>query len=386
MSYLKMDSNLSPAGQKTFPRAVLRQTAEGTEMEKNILVINPGSTSTKIAVYKNENPIFSKEITHTPDELSEFETIMDQQEFREDLIIAALKDSGFKPEDINCIIARGGALRPLPSGTYKINDKMIEDLTTGRYGLHASNLGAVLARRIADKIDVDSFIVDPITVSELSNIAKVSGIPDIQRVSIFHALNQKAVARLAAKEMGKRYRDCNFIVAHMGGGISVGAHQKGRVIDVNNALNGDGPFAPTRSGHLPVWSLVELAFSGKYTEEELKRKIWSTGGLIAYLGTSDIRDVKKKIKEGDRTARLIYEAMAYQVAKEIGAFSVVLEGDVDAIVLSGGLARDEEFVNLIEKRVKFIARFFVYPGSDEMRALDLGAVRVLTGEEKALEY
>ncbi|MBN2227031.1 MAG: butyrate kinase [candidate division Zixibacteria bacterium] len=355
-------------------------------MEKNILVINPGSTSTKIAMYKNEQPVFSEEISHRAEDLAKFESIMDQQEFREGLIISALQKAGYHINDIDCIIARGGALRPLPSGTYRINDHMLYDLKEGVYGLHASNLGAVLARRIADTIKVDAFIVDPITVTELEDIAKLSGLPDIERVSIFHALNQKAVARLAARDLGKRYADCRFIVAHLGGGISVGVHKYGRVVDVNNALNGDGPFAPTRSGHLPVWSLVELAFSGKYTERQLKEKIWSNGGVTAYLGTSDMREVKERIKQGDQKARLVYEAMAYQVAKEIGAFSAVLEGKVDAIVLSGGLARDEEFVGLIKKQVGFIADFMIYPGSDEMRALDMGAVRVLIGEEEAKEY
>jgi len=355
-------------------------------MEKNILVINPGSTSTKIAVYKNDQPVFNEEISHSNEELAAYSSIMDQQEFREALILECLRIAGYKLEDIHCIIARGGALRPLPSGTYRINERMLDDLTRGTYGLHASNLGAVIARRIADKNNVDAFIVDPITVSELSDIAKVSGLPDIERVSIFHALNQKAVARLAAKDLGKPYRECNLIVAHLGGGISVGVHEKGRVVDVNNALNGDGPFAPTRSGHLPVWSLVELAFSGKYTEEQLKCKIWKEGGVSAYLGTSDMRDVKKARINGDNKAELIYAAMAYQVAKEIGAFATVLDGRVDAIVFSGGLARDEEFIGLITERTKFIAKSLVYPGSDEMRALDLGALRVLVGEEEAREY
>ncbi|MFZ5981914.1 MAG: butyrate kinase [Candidatus Zixiibacteriota bacterium] len=355
-------------------------------MGKYILVINPGSTSTKIAIYRDEQPVFTEEITHSNEELSRYDNIMDQQEFREQVILESLKKAGYKIEDIDCIIARGGALRPLPSGTYRINQKMLDDLTRGVYGLHASNLGAVLARRIADRIQVDAFIVDPITVSELSDLARISGLPDIERVSIFHALNQKAVARLAARDLGKRYRDCKLIVAHLGGGISVGVHEKGRVVDVNNALNGDGPFAPTRSGHLPVWSLVELAFSGKYTEEQLKRKIWKEGGVSAYLGTSDMREVKKEMQNGNQKAKLIYEAMAYQVAKEIGAFTTVLNGELDAIVFSGGLARDNDFIELISKRIKFIGPVMVYPGSDEMRALDQGALRVLTGEEQALEY
>jgi len=358
----------------------------GSSDEHHILVINPGSTSTKIAVYVEENPVMSEEISHTASELAQYPDIMSQKEFREELIVSHLEAAGFKLDDINCIIARGGALRPLPSGTYRIDEKMLHDLTEGVYGLHASNLGAVVADRIAKKIGVDAFIVDPITVSELTDIAKVSGIPDIERVSIFHALNQKAVARLAAKDLGRSYRECTLIVGHLGGGISVGVHQDGKVVDVNNALNGDGPFAPTRSGHLPVWSLIELAYSGKYTEEELKQLIWRKGGITAYLGTSDMREVKKQISEGNGKAKLVYEAMAYQVAKEIGAFSTVVDGKLDAIVLSGGLARDDDFVKLISDRVDFLAPIMVYPGSDEMRALDQGALRVLKGEEAAQTY
>jgi len=352
----------------------------------HILVINPGSTSTKIALYDNEDQLLNEEITHTVEELAVYPDVMAQLGFREQLILDCIEKAGHSVDKLNCIIARGGALRPLPSGTYRITDAMLDDLRQSRYGIHASNLGAVLARSIGDRVGIEAYIVDPITVSELSDIATISGLPDIERVSIFHALNQKAVARLAAEDLGKRYRDCRLIVAHLGGGISVGVHDRGRVVDVNNALNGDGPLAPTRSGHLPVWSLVELAFSGKYTEDELKRRIWATGGVTAYLGTSDMREVKRQIAQGNAKARLVYEAMAYQVAKEIGAFATVLSGRVDAIVISGGLANDEDFLGLIAERVRFIGPMKVYPGNDEMRALDMGALRVLAEEEKVLEY
>lgn len=351
-----------------------------------ILVINPGSTSTRISIFDNDRSRLGREISHSVADLRRFESIMDQLKYREELILDELSKSGYSLEDIDSIIARGGALKPLPSGTYRISGDMIDDLESGRYGLHASNLGAVLADRLARRIEVPAFIVDPITVSELSDIARVSGIPDIERESIFHALNQKAVARRAAREMEIEYSEARFIVAHLGGGISVGAHDCGKVVDVNNALNGDGPFAPTRSGSVPEWSLIKLVLSGKYTEEQLKKMIMSAGGMAAYLGTSDLREVAGRIRNGDEKADLVYRAMAYQVAKEIGSCAAVLRGSVDAIVLAGGLARDGEFVNLICERVSFIAKILIYPGSDEMLALALGALRVLTGAERERDY
>jgi len=351
-----------------------------------IVVINPGSTSTKLAVYENEKPLFDREIIHSVSQLNKYRNIVDQLEFREELIIDELARAGLRIEDLDAIIGRGGALEPLPSGTYLVNERMIEDLKSGKYGLHASNLGALLARRIAERAGLSAYIIDPITVSEMSDVAKVSGIPDIERESIFHALNQKAVARRAAEDLELDYNQTRFIVVHLGGGISVGAHECGRVVDVNNALNGDGPFAPTRSGGIPVWSLIRLACSGKYAEAELGEMVMKNGGIASYLGTSDMREVCEMIEHGDQKARLLYEAMAYQVAKEVGCCAAVLKGNVDAIVLSGGLARDMRFVNLIKERVAFIARILIYPGSDEMRALALGALRVLTGEETAKEY
>ena len=356
------------------------------KMPFNILVINPGSTSTKVALYKDAQPIFDKEITHTANELSIFNQLTDQQDFRESIILYCLRESNYEIENISCVVARGGALRPVPGGTYLINEKMIQDLKDCRYGVHASNLGALLANKIAKKFRVDAFIVDPITVNEMDEVATVSGIPELKRESIFHALNQKAVARMASNALGKKYENARLIVVHLGGGISVGAHRKGRVVDVNNALNGDGPISPTRSGSVPEWSLVKMAMSGKYAESDFEGRIMTHGGISAYLGTSDLREVKKMASQGDHDAQLVYDAMAYQVAKEIGACASVLEGKVDAIVLTGGLARDTDFINLIMRRTKFIAKFLVYPGSDEMRALTMGALRVLTGEEEALEY
>ncbi len=355
-------------------------------MAFNILVINPGSTSTKIALFEDENEVFSVNIPHSTEELSKFKRITDQYEFRKKLILDELAKRNVDLSTLSAVVGRGGLLKPIPSGTYRVNEKMLEDLRIGVQGEHASNLGGIIADAIARPLDIPAFIVDPVVVDEMEPIAKISGLPQIERRSIFHALNQKCVARLAANELGKKYVEVNLIVVHLGGGISVGAHRKGKVVDVNNALNGDGPFAPERAGGLPVWDAMQLALSGKYTKDELKKMLAGKGGMVAYLGTNDMREVNKRIAEGDEKAKLIKEAMAYQVAKEIGANAAVLEGKVDAIVISGGLAYDDDFVEMIKKRVEFIARVMVYPGGDEMKALALGALRVLKGEEEAKEY
>ena len=355
-------------------------------MGYKILAVNPGSTSTKIAIFEDDKEIFKKKLFHPREELSKFDRIVDQYEFRKEVILQALKEAGFKLEELSAVVGRGGLLRPIPGGTYRVNEAMLHDLKIGLQGEHASNLGGILAYEIAKPYGIPAFIVDPVVVDEMEPIAKISGLPEIERRSIFHALNHKAVARLAAKDLGKKYEEVNLIVVHLGGGISVGVHRKGRVIDVNNALNGDGPFAPERAGGLPVWDAMKLALSGKYTEHELKKKLAGQGGIVAYLGTNDMREVEDRVKSGDEKARLIFEAMAYQVAKEIGADATVLKGDVDAIVLTGGLAYSDMFVGWIKERVSFIAPVLVYPGEDEMRALACGALRVLRGEEQPLEY
>jgi len=357
-------------------------------MEKvfTILTINPGSTSTKIAIFKNNTPIFEKTLRHSAWEIAQFNKIIDQYEFRKKVILEALQDINFDLNELDAVVGRGGLLKPIPGGTYKVNDRMVEDLKIGVQGEHASNLGGILAKEIASSLNIPAFIVDPVVVDEMDDVARISGMPEIERKSIFHALNQKAVARRAAKDMGKRYDEVNLIVAHLGGGISVGAHRKGRVVDVNNALDGEGPFSPERSGGLPVGDLAKLCFSGKYTENEIRKKIVGKGGLVAYLGTNDGREVVKMIKEGDKKAELIYQAMAYQVAKEIGACAAVLEGKIDAVILTGGLAYDELFTGWIKERVSFIAPVLVYPGEDELLALAEGALRVLKGEEEAKEY
>ncbi len=351
-----------------------------------ILAINPGSTSTKIAVFDNEKQIMETTLRHSNEEIGAYETIMDQYEFRKNVILDGLKENGIELSSLSAVVGRGGLLKPISGGTYSVNDAMIADLRKGVMGEHASNLGGAIASEIASKLDLPSFIVDPVVVDEMQEVARISGIPELERKSIFHALNQKAVARRASKELGKKYEDLNLIVAHMGGGVSVGAHLKGRVVDVNNALDGDGPFSPERSGELPIGGLMKLCFSGDYTLDQVKKMIKGNGGLMAYLGTSDGREVVNMIKDGDEKAKLVYEAMAYQVAKEIGRCAAVLKGDVDAIVMTGGLAYDDMFIKWISDRVEFISKIITYPGEDEMSALALGGLRVLRGEEEAKEY
>ncbi|MCG2761840.1 MAG: butyrate kinase [Candidatus Atribacteria bacterium] len=346
-----------------------------------ILVINPGSTSTKVVLFSNEQLLFEKKIEHSSKELSNFNKIIDQYHFRQDIILSFLKEKGINLSTLNAIVGRGGLLKPIASGTYRINEKMLEDLHRGVMGEHASNLGGLLAYGIAENLSIPSYIVDPVVIDEMKPVARISGMPEIPRISIFHALNQKAVARKAALDLGKKYEKLNFIIAHLGGGISVGIHCKGKVIDVNNALNGEGPFTPERSGGVPVGALVELCFSGKFTKDEMMKKIKGKGGLVAYLNTNDVREVEKMIKQGDKKAKLILEAMAYQVAKEIGAGATVLEGQLDAIILTGGIAYNNEFVNMVRDRVSFLSLVMVYPGEEEMLSLCEGALRVLKGEE-----
>jgi butyrate kinase len=347
---------------------------------KYILAINPGSTSTKIAIFLGEEKIINQNIAHTVEELAPFQKIIDQHKFREKVILNFMKENKLDVNLLAAVVGRGGLLTPMASGTYRVNDEMIDFLKNNKME-HASNLGALLANDIARIIPVDAFIVDPVVVDEMAEIAKITGLPDIRRVSIFHALNQKAAAREAAKKLGRPYENCRLIVAHLGGGISIGAHLDGRVIDVNNALNGDGPFAPERAGSLPSWSLIELALSGKYDLAALKKKITGKGGIVAHLNVNDMRKVEEMIKAGDREATLIFAAMAYNVAKEIGSLAPVLEGKIDAIVLTGGIAYDEYFVELIRRRVEFLAKLIILPGEDEMTALAQGALRVLNGEE-----
>ncbi|MCC5911854.1 MAG: butyrate kinase [Clostridiaceae bacterium] len=351
-----------------------------------ILAINPGSTSTKIAIFDNEKPVFEEVLRHSTEEIAEFKTIFDQYEFRKNVILDTLNEKGINLSKLSAVVGRGGLLKPIAGGSYKVEEKMLEDLKTGVLGEHASNLGGVLAYEIAAQLNIPPFIVDPVVVDEMHDVARISGMPELERKSIFHALNQKAVARRAAKDKGGDYGDFNFIVAHLGGGISVGAHEQGRVIDVNNALDGDGPFSPERSGGIPAGDFAKLCFSGKHTHQEIKKKLVGQGGLVAYLNTNDGREVVKMIEDGDERAETIYKAMAYQVAKEIGSCAAVLKGKVDAIILTGGIAYDKMFTGWITEKVSFISEVLTYPGEDEMIALTEGALRVLRGEEEAKSY
>jgi butyrate kinase len=355
-------------------------------MRYKSLIINPGSTSTKIAVFDDEREIFKETLTHSSEEIGNFKQISDQQNFRTEVILKILQENKIDIKELDAVVGRGGLLKPIISGTYKVNDNMLKDLKESMQGEHASNLGAIIANEIANSIGKPAFIVDPVVVDEMEEIAKISGIPELPRKSIFHALNQKAVAKKYAKENSKKYEDINVIVAHMGGGVSVGVHKKGRIIDVNNALDGEGAFSPERSGGVPSGDLVKMCFSGKYTLEEISKKVIGKGGFVAYLNTNDARVVEKAMLEGNVKSKLVHDAMGYQVSKDIGAAATVLDGKVDAIILTGGMAYGKPMVSLIKKKVDFIAPVVVYPGEDEMLALAQGAIRVLRGDEKGQEY
>lgn len=351
-----------------------------------ILAINPGSTSTKLAIYENEVLKSEFKITHDTKEILSYKHIIDQYQFREKIIIDFLKKQNIDLKTFSAIVGRGGMLKPIESGTYEVNDLMVKDMMEFKRGEHASNLGCLLARNLADPFHIPSFVVDPVAVDEMDDHYRYSGFPELRRSSLFHALNHKAVARKRAKDLGKPYEELNFIIAHLGGGISVAAHKQGKVIDVNNALDGDGPMSPERSGSVPIGPLYKMVFSGDYTLEEIKRKNYGQGGLVAYLNTNDGQEIASRIKGGDKEALFIFEVMCYQIAKEIGSEATVLEGKVDEIILTGGLAYNQLLVDIIKSRVEFIAPVIVYAGEDEMEALALGALRVLRNEEKPKVY
>ena len=355
-------------------------------MSVKSLIINHGSTSTKIGVFEDETLLFEETLRHSTEEIASYASIIDQKDFRKNIIVNFLAEKNFDIKSLNVVVGRGGLLKPIPGGTYAVTDELLEDLKIGKQGQHASNLGGILAREIADSIGVPSYIVDPVVVDELMPEARLSGVPELPRISIFHALNQKAVAKRYAKEVGKSYDSLNLIVVHMGGGVSVGAHQNGKVIDVFNALDGDGAFSPERSGAVPVGALVKMCFSGKYTEKEVYKKLVGNGGFNAYLGTNDMRDVEKMCESGDENAKLIRDAFCLQMSKNIGSMAAVLNGKVDQIVVTGGIAYDKYVVAKLKERTEFIAPFTVYPGEDELLALAQGGLRVMNGEEKALEY
>lgn len=350
------------------------------------LIINPGSTSTKIGVFEDETLLFEETLRHSTEEISQYASIVEQKDFRKNIIVSFLKEKNMDIHSLDVIVGRGGMLKSIPGGIYAVSDALLQDLKIGKQGQHASNLGGILAKELADSIGVPSYIVDPVVVDELIPIARYSGVPELPRVSVFHALNQKAVAKRYAKESGKAYQDLRLIVVHMGGGVSVGAHEYGKVIDVFNALDGDGAFSPERAGGVPSGALIKLCFSGQYSQDEVYKKICGKGGFNAYLGTNDMRDVEKMVDEGDAHAKELRDAFVFQVAKDIGSMACVLNGKVDAIIVTGGIAYDKGVVEGLKERAEWIAPFTVYPGEDELLALAQGALRVMNGEEEAMEY
>jgi len=352
-----------------------------------LLIINPGSTSTKIAIFEADLPVHTETLRHSSEEIGRFTRVYDQYPFRRELILQWLERVGTPPGDLSAVVGRGGILRPIAGGTYRVGPRMLKDLAAGTLGEHASNLGAALASEIAAAAGgIAAFIVDPVVVDEMEPVARISGLPGMPRRSLFHALNQKAVARRAARELGRSYQEVNLVVVHLGGGITVGAHRQGRVIDVNNGLDGEGPMSPERAGTLPSLGVVHLSFSWRFALPEISRMVVGQGGLVAHLSTNDAREVERAVLEGNSHAEMVYRGMAYQVAKEVGRAAVALRGKVDGIALTGGLAHSRLLTGWIAERVQWIAPVCVYPGEDELPALAEGALRVLRGEEEAREY
>lgn len=353
-------------------------------MSYKILAINPGSTSTKIALYENEKEIFCKTLDHPAEEVEKYNKVADQFDMRKEIVLSFLKDNGYEVTELSAVVGRGGMVPSVKSGAYKVNELMADRLKNKPVVEHASNLGALIAYEIANSIGVSAYIYDSVRVDELNDIARISGMPEIPRTSTSHALNSRAMAMKVAKKQDKKYSDMNFVVAHLGGGISVSVHEKGRMVDI--LADDEGPFSPERAGKVPCNSLIELCYSGDFDKNTMKKKLRGNGGLKAYLNTVDVREVLKMIENGDENAKLILEAMTYQVAKGIGELATVVEGKVDAIVITGGIAYSEVITSLIKKRVEFIAPVEIMPGENEMESLALGTLRVLNGEEEAKEY
>lgn len=356
-------------------------------MEYLLLVINPGSTSTKVAIFVNDKLIQETVLKHDTADLNQFPRIIDQLDFRKNIILEFLHEHRYKVEDIDVFVGRGGMLKALKQGgTYLVTDQMLDDLRTCKYGSHASNLGALIAYSLAHPLNRSAYIVNPVSVDEIWDIARVSGLKGVERTSVYHVLNQKAIAKRHAKLVGKKYEDMNIIVCHLGGGISVGLHINGKVVDVNNALGGDGPFSPERCGQVPSFQLIDICYSGNYTKEEVKKMLVGKGGLYSYLGTSSGLEIDKMIKGGNEEAAFYFKAMAYNVVKEIGSLYFVAGGKIDAIVITGGLAYNKTFIEYIKEYLAGISPIAVYPGEDEMRALAEGTLSVLNKEEKLQSY
>lgn len=353
-------------------------------MPYNILVINPGSTSTKIALYLDEKEVFCENLVHDVNKLEEFRTVQEQFEMRKQLVVSFLEEKGYDIKELSAVVGRGGMLPPVQSGAYQVNKVMVDRLRNNPAFEHASNLGALIAYEIANMINVPAYIYDSVRVDELEDIARISGIPDIPRTSTNHVLNSRAMAMKAAKRYGKNYHEINCIVAHLGGGISVNVQKKGKMVDI--IADDEGPFSPERAGRVPCKALIDLCYSQKYDRTNMHKKLRGSGGLKAYLGTHDAREVESRINNGDNYAKLVYEAMAYQVAKGIGEMATVVDGKVDFIILTGGIAYSKMLTDWIVKKVEFIAPIEIMPGENEMESLALGTLRVLRGEESARKY
>ena len=376
----------------------MESTIDGTPMEPihrnreraassiRVLVINPGSTSTKLALFAGAEEVASQSVSHSTEELARFESLADQAPFRREAIDGFLAENRIDLVALSAVVARGGLLRPVAGGVYVVSDAMVDDLRSGRYGVHASNLGGVLARAVADPLGKPAFVADPVVVDELDEISRLSGHPELPRRSVFHALNQKSAAREACRRRGLSYDSARLIVAHLGGGISVGAHRDGRVVDVNNALDGEGPFSPERAGTLPAGQLVDLALSGSRSHEEMRRMITGGGGLVAHCGTNDLRSLVDAADSGNEKSATVLESMCFQIAKAIAAHGATHAGAVDTIVLTGGMANEEAVVGRIRDRVSYLAPIEVIPGEREMIALAAAAVGALTGERETQRY
>ena len=353
-------------------------------MKYNILAINPGSTSTKLALYENDKEIFCNTLEHSAEEIEKYDKIQDQFEMRKNLVISSLLEKGYDIKSLSAVVGRGGMVPKVKSGAYKVNETMVDRLKFNPVIEHASNLGALIAYEIANEVNISAYIYDSVRVDELKDVARISGMPEIPRTSTSHALNSRAMAMKVAKMNGKKYSDMNFVVAHLGGGISVSVHEKGRMVDI--LADDEGPFSPERAGRVPCKELIDLCYSGEFDKKTMNKKLRGNGGLKAYLNTVDVREVEEMIERNDEKAKLVLEAMAYQVAKGIGDLSTVVEGKVDAIVLTGGIAYSKRITALIKKRVEFIAQVEIMPGENEMESLAMGILRVLKGEEEASEY
>lgn len=353
-------------------------------MKYNILAINPGSTSTKLALYENDKEIFCNTLEHSAEEIEKYDKIQDQFEMRKNLVISSLLEKGYDIKSLSAVVGRGGMVPKVKSGAYKVNETMVNRLKFNPVIEHASNLGALIAYEIANEVNISAYIYDSVRVDELKDVARISGMPEIPRTSTSHALNSRAMAMKVAKMNGKKYSDMNFVVAHLGGGISVSVHEKGRMVDI--LADDEGPFSPERAGRVPCKELIDLCYSGEFDKKTMNKKLRGNGGLKAYLNTVDVREVEEMIERNDEKAKLVLEAMAYQVSKGIGDLSTVVEGKVDAIVLTGGIAYSKRITALIKKRVEFIAPVEIMPGENEMESLAMGILRVLKGEEEASEY